>query len=91
MILHAVADRPNGVLVSAGDKYLFVAGNNNDTRGGARKLWRFHLRANGEVDPATGKLIFDWEDGCMPRAGATRHRSTKSRISSRGARMFSIS
>src|SRR5262245_3008472 len=40
-------DRPNGVLVSADDKYLFVADNNNDTVGGARKLWRFDLQKDG--------------------------------------------
>src|SRR5262249_6716362 len=36
-------DRPNGVLVSADDRYLYVADNNNDTVGAARKLWRFDL------------------------------------------------
>jgi len=66
VIPHAVVDRPNGVLVSEGDQYLFVADNNNNTRGGARKLWRFDLRANGEVDLASKKLIFDWEDGRGP-------------------------
>ena len=38
-------ERANGVLVSADDKYLFVADNNNDDVGGARKLWRFDLKA----------------------------------------------
>ena len=66
VIPHAVVDRPNGVLVSGGDKYLFVADNNNNTPGGARKLWRFHLRANGDVDLATRKLVFDWGNGRGP-------------------------
>ena len=44
-------ERANGVLVSADDKYLFVADNNNDKLGGARKLWRFDLKPDGTVDP----------------------------------------
>src|SRR5439155_23106322 len=43
-------ERPNGVLVSADDRYLFVADNNNDTAGGARKLWRFNLAKDGTLD-----------------------------------------
>jgi gluconolactonase len=38
-----------------------VADNNNDTVGGARKLWRFDLKADGTVDAASQKLIHDWE------------------------------
>lgn len=60
------ADRPNGVLVSAGDKYLYVADNNNNTMGGARKLWRFALRKDGSVDGASRKLLFDWETSRGP-------------------------
>jgi gluconolactonase len=60
------ADRPNGLLVSAGDEYLYVADNNNNTAGGARKLWRFDLRSDGEIDPQSKKVIFDWEDGRGP-------------------------
>ena len=37
-------ERANGVLVSPDDRYLFVADNNNNNVGGARKLWRFDLR-----------------------------------------------
>jgi gluconolactonase len=59
-------DRPNGVLVSPDDKHLFVADNNNNTVGGARKLWRFDLRADGTVDPASRKLVFDWKTGRGP-------------------------
>lgn len=59
-------DRPNGVLVSAGDRYLYVADNNNDTMGGARKLWRFDLRPDGAVDLASRKLMHDWGTGRGP-------------------------
>jgi gluconolactonase len=59
-------DRPNGVLVSADDRYLFVADNNNDTKGGARKLWRFSLKKDGTVDFATKKMLYDWETGRGP-------------------------
>ena len=60
IITHEV-DRPNGLVVTADDKYLFVADNNNDTVGGVRKLWRFELRADGTVDFATQTLIHDWK------------------------------
>jgi gluconolactonase len=59
-------ERPNGVLVSADDKYLFVADNNNDTINGARKLWRFDLKADGTVDMASKKLMYDWGAGRGP-------------------------
>jgi gluconolactonase len=68
-------DRPNGILVSPDDKYLYVADNNNNNVGAARKLWRFDLKADGAIDPASRKLIFDWHtargpDGFkMDRAG----------------------
>jgi gluconolactonase len=65
VITHAV-DRPNGILVSPGDEFLYVADNNNDTAGGARKLWRFDLRADGSVDTRTKTLIFDWGDSRGP-------------------------
>jgi gluconolactonase len=58
--------RPNGVLVSADDRFLFVADNNNDAKGGARKLWRFDLQADGTVDLATRKLLHDWDTGRGP-------------------------
>jgi gluconolactonase len=60
------ADRPNGVLVSDGDEFLYVADNNNNNVGGARILWRFDLRADGSIDPQSKKKIFDWEDGRGP-------------------------
>lgn len=65
IIAHEV-DRPNGILVSPNDEYLYVADNNNDNVGGARTLWRFNLNDDGSIDPATKKLIFDWQDSRGP-------------------------
>jgi sugar lactone lactonase YvrE len=59
-------ERANGVLVSPEDRYLYVADNNNDTQGGARKLWRFALRQDGTVDLANKKLLYDWGKGRGP-------------------------
>jgi sugar lactone lactonase YvrE/cephalosporin-C deacetylase-like acetyl esterase len=59
-------DRANGVLVSADDKYLFVADNNNDKVGAARKLWRFDLKPDGTIDPKSQKLLYDWGKGRGP-------------------------
>jgi len=59
-------ERANGLFVSSDDKYLYVADNNNNTAGGARKLWRFALRPDGSVVPDSRKLIFDWQDGRGP-------------------------
>lgn len=60
------ADRPNGLLVSPDDRHLFVADNNNNTVGGARKLWRFDLRPDGSIAPESRKLIFDWKTSRGP-------------------------
>ena len=63
IITHEV-DRPNGLAVSADDRYLFVADNVNDgprAQGGNRKLWRFDLQEDGSIDPASRKLLFDWQ------------------------------
>jgi gluconolactonase len=59
-VLGPEVERANGVLVEPGDKHLFVADNNNNTSGGARKLWRFDLKGDGKVDAGSRKLIFDW-------------------------------
>jgi gluconolactonase len=62
VITHEV-HRPNGIGTSPDGKYLFVADNLNDgpdAVGGSRKLWRFELRANGDVFLATRQLLFDW-------------------------------
>jgi sugar lactone lactonase YvrE/endonuclease/exonuclease/phosphatase family metal-dependent hydrolase len=58
VIAHEV-DRPNGLVVTSDDKYLFVADNNN-SEGGARKLYRFELRPDGSVDLGSRRLIYDW-------------------------------
>lgn len=60
IITHEV-DRPNGLVATPDDKYLFVADNNNNTVGGARKLYRFDLKSDGTVDFASQKLIHDWK------------------------------
>lgn len=60
-VLGREVDRANGVAVSRDDRYLFVADNNNNTPGGARKLWRFELRADGTVQPGSRRLLFDWK------------------------------
>jgi gluconolactonase len=59
-------ERPNGVLVSADDRFLFVADNNNNTLRGARKLWRFNLRPDGTVEFSSRKLLYDWGTGRGP-------------------------
>lgn len=61
-------ERPNGILISPDDRFLYVADNNNNTHGGSRKLLRYELDANGEVNFwASGpKVIFDWKDGRGP-------------------------
>jgi len=61
IITHEV-DRPNGLVVTPDDKYLYVADNNNNTVGGARKLFRFDLKGDGTVDFGTQKLIYDWKN-----------------------------
>ncbi len=65
VITHQV-DRPNGLLVTPDDRYLYVADNNNNTAGGARKLWRFHLRPDGTIDDTSRCLIYDWRDSRGP-------------------------
>ena len=59
-------DRPNGLLVSADDRYLFVADNNNDSLTGSRKLWRFDLKKDGTVDFGSRKMLYDWGLGRGP-------------------------
>jgi gluconolactonase len=54
-------ERANGVLVSADDRFLFVADNCNDRHGGSRKLLRFALRDDGTVEPGSRKVLYDWQ------------------------------
>jgi gluconolactonase len=65
-VLGRELERPNGVLVSADDRFLYVADNNNNNAGGARKLYRFDLRKDGGVDVASRKLLFNWGTGRGP-------------------------
>jgi gluconolactonase len=65
-VLGREVERANGVLVSADDRYLYVADNNNDTKGGARQLWRFDLKEDGSVDLKSKKLVYDWGQGRGP-------------------------
>jgi gluconolactonase len=65
-VIGRAVERANGVLVSADDRYLYVADNDNNHVGGARKLWRFDLRADGSVDGDSRKLIYDWGQGRGP-------------------------
>jgi gluconolactonase len=65
VLAHRV-ERPNGVLVSADDRFLFVADNRNDAVDGARKLWRFDLAKDGSVNAASRKLLYDWGQGRGP-------------------------
>ena len=60
------AERPNGILISPDNRYLFIADNNNNTHGGSRKLLRYELDKNGDVKPGTRKVLFDWKDGRGP-------------------------
>jgi len=59
IITHEV-DRPNGIAITTDNRFLYVADNNNNNLGGARKLWRFNLNPDGSVDAATQRLIYDW-------------------------------
>ena len=60
-ILAREVDRPNGLVITPDDRTLFVADNNNNTVGGARKLWRFAMRPDGTPDLASQTLIHDWK------------------------------
>lgn len=60
IITHEV-DRPNGLVITPDDKHLYVADNNNNTVGGARKLWRFELTPKGNIKPDSQSLIHDWK------------------------------
>jgi gluconolactonase len=62
----AEMERPNGILVSPDDRYLYIADNNNNVKGGARRLVRFRLKSNGTVDAPSRKVIFDWHTSRGP-------------------------
>lgn len=60
IITHEV-DRPNGLIVTDNDEFLYVADNNNNTVAGARKLWRFALKPDGTIEPKSQHLVYDWK------------------------------
>jgi gluconolactonase len=65
-VIAGEVERPNGILVSPDDRHLFVADNNNNVVGGARKLWRFDLKPDGSVEAQSRRLIFDWKTSRGP-------------------------
>jgi gluconolactonase len=65
-ILTHEVERPNGIVVSGDDQYLYVADNYNNLVGGARKIVRFNLKADGTVVGSSKKAIFDWKNGRGP-------------------------
>jgi gluconolactonase len=52
-------ERPNGLVVTADDRYL-VAVESKNVPGGSRRIWRFPLREDGTVDLRGRKILFDW-------------------------------
>jgi gluconolactonase len=63
VLTHEV-DRPNGILIANGGKYIYVADNNNEA--GPRKLYRFILRADGSIDGTSRQVVFDWKNARGP-------------------------
>jgi gluconolactonase len=59
-------NRPNGILVTPDNHFLYVADNNNNNHDAARKLLRFTLNADGSVRPGSRRVIFDWRDSRGP-------------------------
>ncbi len=57
--------RPNGILISPDDRYMYIADNNNNNHGGSRKLLRYAIDKHGRATDA-GKVIFDWKNGRGP-------------------------
>ena len=60
------AERPNGILITPDDRSLYIADNNNNTKGGSRKLLRYRLDEKGDVESGAPEVIFDWKDGRGP-------------------------
>lgn len=60
------SERPNGIAISADGRHLYIADNNNNTRGGSRRLLRYDLNAEGLCDGGKPKVIFDWGAGRGP-------------------------
>jgi gluconolactonase len=66
VLSHDSAERPNGLLISPHDQYLYICDNNNNNHGGSRKLLRFDLNKDGTVNTGTRKVLFDWKNGRGP-------------------------
>lgn len=58
-------ERPNGILISPDDHYLYIADNNNRTHGGSRKLLRYELDEKGNLK-GPRQVLFDWKNGRGP-------------------------
>lgn len=81
ILTHAV-ERPNGLLVSPDDSYLYVADNYPNRAGGARKLYRFGLKPDGSIVPDSRVLIFDWKTGA--RTGRVQNGPQRPPLRGRG-------
>lgn len=66
VLSHDSAERPNGILISPHDQYLYICDNNNNNHGGSRKLLRFAMNKDGTVQTNTRTVIFDWKNGRGP-------------------------
>jgi len=53
-------ERPNGLVITPDDRFLFIADNHNNKVGATRKLFRFELRPDGTVNLESRKMIFDF-------------------------------
>lgn len=62
-IISNEVQRPNGIAVSAENRFLFVVDNNNGTVDGNRKLWRFNLTEQGTIEADSRKLLHDFGRG----------------------------
>ena len=60
------AERPNGILITPDDRFLYIADNNNNNHRGSRKLLRYELDADGNVRSGSRKVVFDWKGGRGP-------------------------
>lgn len=66
-ILTHEVNRPNGILVSRDQKWLYVADNNNDaTPDAPRRMYRFARSADGSVDGKSRVTLYDWGTGRGP-------------------------
>ncbi|MEX2186738.1 MAG: SMP-30/gluconolactonase/LRE family protein [Pirellulales bacterium] len=61
-VIAGEVERPNGLATSPDGKWLYVVDNQNSTRDGNRKLWRFALD-DGAVDLKSRKLLHDFGRG----------------------------